>query len=257
MVNNKELAEKFTNTFKLKTPPIAFFYTDDPPKEAFNPKKQRKLKDRPCLSQYINGVKKGRTLVLGNDSKNMCGGALRTMRIKCPFIAEPASQFHSVGFLNKDGEVVMEGERGVKTPEICLQLFEDLQHKEAQTESAVFMPLDQVDMEKYKPLLVIFFANMDQLSGLIMLSNYDTSNYAKLAFGSNCTSFILEPLLELERGNPPRAVVGSLTECNSRRFVKKDEATFTIGYERLFDLYENIDESFLKTSQWKTVENRM
>ena len=90
-----------------------------------------------------------------------------------------------------------------------------------------------------------------------MLSNYDTSNYAKLAFGSNCTSFILEPLLELEKGDPPRAVVGSLSECVSRRFVKKDEATFTIGYERLLDLYKNIDESFLKTSLWKIVENRM
>ena len=257
MVSNKELVEKFTSTFKLKTPPIAFFYTDDPPKDVFNPKKQRKLKDRPCISQYINGVKKGRTLVFGNESKNLCGGGLYFMGFKIPFMPGPGSQFHSVGFTNKDGEIVMEGERGVKTPEIALQLYDDLQRKEAPTECAVFMPLEQVNMEKYKPLLVIFFVNMDQLSGLIMLSNYDTSNYAKLAFGSNCTSFILEPLLELEKGDPPRAVVGSLSECVSRRFVKKDEATFTIGYERLLDLYGNIDESFLKTSIWKIVENRM
>ncbi len=150
----------------------------------------------------------------------------------------------------------MEGEHGVKSPEIALQLYNDLPRKEAPEDYAVFMPLDQVDSEKYKPVLVIFFVNMDQLSGLIMLSKFDTSNYAKLAFGSNCTSFILEPLLDLNKGEPPRAVVGSLTECVTRRWVPKDVATITVGYERLFDLYDNIDESFLNTPQWKVVEDR-
>jgi uncharacterized protein (DUF169 family) len=258
MVSNKELTEKFTSTYKLKYPPIAFFYTDNPPQEVLNPKKARKLENRPCISQFMNSVINGKILVLGKDSKNLCGGGLYFLGYPSTFskAKEMGSQYHSGGVKNQAGDVIMDGEHGVKTPEIAMQLYEDLPRKEAPADYAVFMPLDQVDSEKYKPVLVIFFVNMDQLSGLIMLSKYDTSNYAKLAFGSNCTSFILEPLLELDKGDPPRAVVGSLTECVTRRYVPKDIATITIGYKRLFDLYENIDESFLKTSQWKVVEDR-
>ena len=256
MVSNREVKDKFTTVFRLKNPPIAFFYTDNPPKEPIKPKRQRKLANRPCISQYINGVKRGNTLVIGRESKNLCTGGLHWLGFTDNFIKMPSSQFHSVGFLDKNGNVVMEGEKTVKTPEISLALLEKLTDPEAPAEYAVFMPLDQVNTEIYQPLLVIFFVNMDQLSGLIMLSHFDTNNHAKLAFGSNCTSFVWEPLLELKKGDPPRAVVGCLTECVTRRFVRKDEATFTVGYERLVEMYDNIDESFLQTDLWKIVRDR-
>ena len=68
-IDNKELTQKFKTVFKLNYPPIAFFYTNNPPKEAYNPKRTSGI-NFPCIIQFLNGVKSGKTLVLGKSSRN-------------------------------------------------------------------------------------------------------------------------------------------------------------------------------------------
>ncbi|MFX1453042.1 MAG: DUF169 domain-containing protein, partial [Promethearchaeota archaeon] len=157
----------------------------------------------------------------------------------------------------KEGNKIMEGERFVKTPELAKDLLDSIPFRESEAQFAVFMPLNQIDSDVYKPLLVIFFVSLDQLTGLTQLSNFDTNNKARLGVGSNCQTIISEPLLELENGNPPHAIIGCLSDTTTRKHIKLDEGTFTVGYDRLLEMVENIDKSFLELTPWKTIYERI
>ncbi len=253
-INNKEIVEKFKSVFKLKDLPIAFFYTDNPPQDVYKPK-AKSIENLPCIIQFLNGVRKGRTLVLGKESRNLCPGGLAYLGFKKIFPG--LEYFLSTGIRDKEGNLVIEGERFKKTPEIARELYGNIPYRKSPAKYAVFMPLDKVNNEIYKPSLVIFFVNMDQLSGLIQLTHYDlTNNRTVIGYGSGCSSIVTEPLDELEKSETPRAVVGMLTDILSRGHIKRDEATFTVGYKRLLQLYENIEGSFIELEAWKKIQNR-
>ncbi|MFX1450742.1 MAG: DUF169 domain-containing protein [Promethearchaeota archaeon] len=253
-MNNKEIVEKFTSFFKLKDDPIAFFYTDNPPQEVYKPK-AKSIDYLPCIIQLLNGVRRGKTLVLSKQSRNLCPGGLAYLGFQRIFTG--LEYFLSTGIRDKEGNLVREGERFKKTPEIAGNFYDRIPFKKHPAKYAVFMPLKEVNPEVYKPLLVIFFINMDQLAGLLQLAHYDlTDNRTIVGFGSGCSSIITEPLAELERDKTPRAVVGMLTDILARGHIKRDEATFTIGYNRLLELYNNIEGSFLELKAWKKIQNR-
>ncbi|MFX1374753.1 MAG: DUF169 domain-containing protein [Promethearchaeota archaeon] len=254
MITNKDLVNKFSEIFKLRYPPIAFFYTENPPKEVYNPKKLS-MENIPCIIQFLNGVKSGETLVLGKKSRNLCPGGLSYLGFRKPITGIEA--FLSKGIFDKDGKLIREGERFTKTPELAKELMNDIPFKPAPSDYAVFMPLDQLGDDNDSALLVIFFVNVDQLTGLIQLSNYDTTNKARLGLGSDCQTIIREPLIELDKDEAPRAVVGMLSDITGRRFIKTDEATFTVSYKKLKEMYHNIDESFLSLNPWKLLQRRL
>ncbi|MFX1499626.1 MAG: DUF169 domain-containing protein [Promethearchaeota archaeon] len=253
-MNNKEIVEKLTTVFKLRYPPIAFFYTDNPPCKIYKPKK-KSIENRPCIIQLLNGVKSGRPLVLGKKSRNLCPGGLTYLGFREP--VDGTADFLSEGIFDKEGNKLMEGERFVKTPKLAKDLLDSIPFRKSTAEFAVFIPLNQVDSEVYKPLLVIFFINLDQLTGLTQLSNFDTINKARMGVGSNCQTIIAEPLLELENGNPPRAIIGCLSDTTTRKYLKLDEATITVSYDRLLEMDENIDKCFLELNPWKTIYDRI
>lgn len=119
ILKNKELVEKLTAVFKLRYPPIAFFYTDNPPHEIYEPKK-KSIQNWPCIIQLLNGVKSGRPLVLGKKSRNLCPGGLTYLGFQKP--SEVTAKFLSVDLFDKEGNKIMEGERFVKTPEFMMLL---------------------------------------------------------------------------------------------------------------------------------------
>lgn len=246
-VNIKEISEKFIAIFKLKDYPIAFFYTDDPPQKVFKPKPMS-IENITCIIRLLRGVRQGRTLVLGKESRNLCPGGLAYLGFSKRM---PGLEYYlSTGAPNEEGKIAVEGERFIKTPQMAKLFFESIPFNKSPAKYAVFMPLDQVDLEIYKPLIVIFFVNMDQLAGLIQLANYDAiNNRTILGHGSGCSTIITEPLAELNKLSRP--IIGMLTDVLSRRHIGPDETSFTIAYERLLQIYENIDESFLNLQSWK------
>lgn len=255
-LDNCELVEKLKSVFKLKESPIAFFYTNNPPQDAYNPKRIKNIENIPCIIQFLNGVRSGRTLVLGKKSRNLCPGGLAYLGFKK--IIKGLENFLSTGFpSSKEGDNFLEGERIKKTPKLAKTFLENIPFKKSPADFAVFMPLDQVNPEIYKPILVIFFVKMDQLAGLIQLANYDKINGNVLGVGSCCSTIITEPINEIGSDAVPRAVIGMLTDIIARRHIKSEEATFTIGYDRLIQLYKNIDESFLRLEAWKTISKRI
>ena len=68
---------------------------------------------------------------------------------------------------------------------------------------------------------------------------------------------ITEPLAEKEKNSPPRPVVGMLTDILARQHIKSDEVTFTVSYNKLIQMFNNIEESFLKLDAWNTIYNRI
>ena len=250
-----KLIKKFKSVFKIKESPIAFFYTDNPPEEVYRPK-AKSIKHLPCIIQLLNGVRRGKILVLGKQSRHLCPGGLSYLGFKKRISG--LEYFLSTGVQSpEEGKIILEGERIVKTPQLAKEFYDIIPFKKSPAPYAVFMPLNLVNLEIYKPLLVIFFVNMDQLAGLTQLANFDTSNRAILGFGSGCSTIITEPLAELERNGIPKPVIGILTDIIARSHIKADETSFTIGYNRLFQLYENIDESFLKIESWKRIYDRI
>ncbi|MFX1338836.1 MAG: DUF169 domain-containing protein [Promethearchaeota archaeon] len=254
-VDNKELAQKFKSVFKLNYPPIAFFYTNNPPIEVYNPKRTSGI-NFPCIIQLLNGVKSGSTLVLGKRSRNLCPGGLTYLGFKKPM--KGLENFLSTGIPGpKEGEIIMEGERFAKTPELAKKFLDKIPFRKSSAEYAVFMPLDQVNPKQYEPQLVIFYVKNDQLAGLNQLANFDTLNRTILGIGSACSTIITESLAEIENNDEPRPVLGLLSDILARRHVKPDEVSFTVGYKKLIQMYNNIEESFLKLEAWNTIYNRI
>ncbi|TFG12516.1 MAG: hypothetical protein EU535_06090 [Promethearchaeota archaeon] len=213
-IDNHELSVKFKTLFKLRYSPIAFYYTDNPPELAYNPKRKL-IKHIPCIIQLLNGVKSGRTLVLGKTSKNLCPGGLAYLGFRR--IINGLENFLSTGIQDpNNGKIILEGERFVKSPELAKQFLGQIPFKKSPTDFAIFTPLEKVNQKEYEPELVIFFVKIDQLAGLIQLANFDNLNRTMLGIGSGCSTIITEPLAEKEKSSQPRAVVGMLTDILAR-----------------------------------------
>ena len=258
-IENTKLVEDLKSVFKLSESPIAFFYTDIIPDdvEVYKPKKPKTLTRFPCIIQFLNGVRHGKTLVLGKQSRHLCPGGASYLGLRRRFSG--AEYYLSTGFTSsKEGAIALEGERVIKTPQLAKEFYDTIPFKKSPAKYAVFMPLHAVNLEIYKPLLVIFFVNMDQLAGLVQLANFDTiTNRTILGISSGCGAITTEPLAELSNLEFPRPVVGMLTDIIARSHVKAGEATFTIGFDRLLQLHKNIDDSFLKLDAWKAIHDRI
>ncbi len=235
-----KLVEDLKSVFKLSESPIAFFYTDNLPDdvEVYKPKPTTSLQRFPCIIQFLNGVRQGRTLVLGRQSKYLCPGGLNYLGFRKKF--KGAEYYLSTGLESSiEGVLSIEGERVIKTPVLAKEFYDTIPFKKSPAKYAVFMPLDIINLEIYKPLLVIFFVNMDQLAGLTQLANFDTSNRTILGISSGCGTITTEPLAELNNLELSRPVVGMLTDIIARSHIKAGEATFTIGFDRLIQIIQN------------------
>ena len=158
---------------------------------------------------------------------------------------------------NKKGEMLLEGERFKQNPKIAKEFYESIPFQKHEDDFAVFMPLENVDLNKYKPDLVIFLVNMDQLGGFIQLFNYDTNNGIKLGLTSACGSIITEPMAEIGRKPVARATIGLLSDMLARRLVPRDLASFTVPFDRLLQVYSIMDESFLPLNAWQRILKRI
>jgi len=254
-IDNKSIVESFRKYFKLKESPIAFFYTDDPPQKVFKPHpKNRNI--FPCIIQFLRGVRRGRTIVFSKKSFRLCPGGLAYLGFKK--MIKGIEYYLSIGIpSHKPGEKLLEGEHFKRTPQIAKEFYEKVPFKRNPAEFAVFMPLEKVDSGKYKPDLVIFFVNMDQLGGLIQLFNYDTNDGIKIGLTSACGTIITEPLAEQNHKPIPRAVIGLLSDMLSRKWIEPNIASFTVGYDRLLQIVPLMNESFLNFEAWQRILKRI
>jgi uncharacterized protein (DUF169 family) len=243
---------KFKEYFKIDNP-IAFFYTNNPPQDCFNPHpKNKKLLN--CIIPLLNGVRQGRILVLGRKSFNLCIGGLTYLGFRN--LLKGAEYFLSMGISagNKPNEIFMEGERIKIDHKLAKDFYSNVPFFKTNLKYCVFMPLKIVPLEKYTPELIILFVNMNQLGGLIQLFNYDTNDGTKLGWTSGCGSLITEPIFELRKSSTnPRAIIGLLSDMISRKYVPSELASFTTSYDRILKILPLMDNSFLQKDSWKRI----
>jgi uncharacterized protein (DUF169 family) len=146
------------------------------------------------------------------------------------------------------------GERYIKTPELVRRFLACLPITQIPKRYVVFQPLADVG-DGQEPQTVLFFADPDELSALIVLANYsrgDNENVT-LPYAAGCQTIGIYPYREAQR-KPPRAVVG-LTDLSARLYIRKQLGdnllTFAAPFALFREMEENVEGSFLQRHTWQ------
>jgi len=236
-----DLWEKY---FPGQSLPIVYYYTDEKPEiQAESGAKEN------CIVCDIKPVLAGKQCFF-DKSTIRCNGARRYLG----FSQKTSLNFKY--FLSCGIEGSMEGERYKKSPDLVEKWLENNPPLKAPGEYIVFKRIDQI-LPDDKPLAVSFFAGPDVLSGLFTLAGFDQerSDAVITPFGSGCASIVYYPLREIDSGRE-RVVLG-MFDVSARPCVQKDQLTFTISWEHFIRMVENMEESFLITSSWRVVRDRL
>ena len=119
----------------------------------------------------------------------------------------------------------------------------------------IFKPLLEVDSGQEKPQVVIFFADPDQLSALVVLANYgrDGNQNVIMPYAAGCQNIGIYPYQEAQ-SKTPRAVVG-LTDLSARVSIRKqlkdNLMTFAVAMAMFEEMEENVAGSFLQRPTWQ------
>ncbi len=119
----------------------------------------------------------------------------------------------------------------------------------------MFKPLADVDPEKETPRAVIFLADPDQLSALVVLANYarEGNENVFIPYAAGCQAIGIYPYQEAASENP-RAVIG-LTDLSARLNLRSQIGdnlmTLTAPWKLFREMEQNVKGSFLEMHTWK------
>jgi len=224
--------------------PIAFYYTDEVVEGAIAP-----AKGNNCMIYALNQVRAGETLRL-TAGTTYCAGGKRSLGFTQK-MSPTFEYFLSCGIPGK-----MEGERYKQSPALVKEHMQAHPTFIAPAQAIVFKRWDALS-ETDQPLVIIFYAAPDVLSGLFTLTSYDEAEpQAVIApMGSGCASIVDYPYHESLSGHP-HAVLG-MFDISARPHVPADMLTFAIPWEKFTRMVSNMEESFLITPSWDKVKARI
>lgn len=150
----------------------------------------------------------------------------------------------------------MEGERYKRSPELVNQFVAQNPVIQAPGKYLVFKRWDRLGPDD-EPLVVVFLARPDVLSGLFTLANYDLADTPGVItpMGAGCAAILQYPLREIER-EQPRCVLG-MFDVSARPCLPADRLSFAVPMKRFIQLVDYMDESFLITEAWGFVRDRL
>jgi uncharacterized protein (DUF169 family) len=234
--------KKYFNGAEL---PIAFYYSH----EAGNAEIVTPPSGHQCFIGVLSKVRRGTSLCFDVNSIG-CGGGKRYLGFTHEIMPD-FEYFLSCGIPGK-----LEGERYKKTPELVKESMKKLPEFKAPARFIVFKRWDKLEKQD-DPVVVIFFAQPDVLSGLFTLTNFDEAdpNGVFAPFSAGCGSIVQYPYLEKD-STRPRGVVG-MFDVSARPFVPKETLTFALPMKKFQKMIENMEESFLTTASWSKVKARI
>jgi hypothetical protein len=225
--------------------PIVFYYTNETPgAHLVEPPAGHR-----CIFADLVKVRTGQSLAF--DARAIgCFGGQRYLG----FADESMPHFEY--FLSCGVPGKLEGERYKKTPELVQEWLGRASKFTAPGRFIVFTRWDRLE-EPDEPEVVIFFAQPDVLAGLFTLANFDVAdpNGVFSPFSAGCGSIIQYPYLE-GSSQSPRAVVG-MFDVSARPFLPREVLSFAVPRARFDRMVDNMDESFLITPSWGTIQKRI
>ena len=241
---------EIANRLKLRYSPVALLFSDEKPNDATEFIEGR----RGCVIALITAAAKGRQVAF---SRSTCGcpGGIAGLGFGNPYPHFPGGfeYFLSTG----RGEGYPEGEGYKKNPELVETFLDCLPFTDNAQKYIIAKPLDKVEEEKETPVIVVFYANPDQLSALVVLANYGRAGNDNviIPFGAGCQSICLLPLHQACQVRP-KAVVG-MTDITARPLIDADLLSFSIPTAMFREMEENIPGSFLDRHDWHKVVGRI
>ncbi|WP_430810944.1 MULTISPECIES: DUF169 domain-containing protein [unclassified Carboxylicivirga] len=251
------ISSKLIEALRFKMQPVAIIHTDEKPEEGLHFKEGSK---RGCVaSLLVSASKKGRLAFFDRNSYGCPGGGTGLgfgdrygkFPIECLLSTGNKEMAQQMG---REGSMMMEGERFYKDPKLARKWVDSLPMTDVDAEYVVFKPWEQVT-EKDKPELIVFFANADQLSALVVMADYNRGSNQSVAapFGAACQS-ILYGYAEAKKENP-RGVMGFF-DISQRWAVDSDILTFTVPFKLYQVMEAGVKGSFLEMHAWKKLQER-
>ncbi len=266
------MESRIAQAIETKHPPIALIWADEKPEGAMQFQEGR----WGCIMWLAASAAKGRPAVCDAKTFGCFGGGVGMGfgdRYKsfpgseegfCHFLSSgiegwaegPAAAELVKPFLRGEAyENFIHGERYVKTPELVKCFLKALPITQIPKRYVVFRPLADVDPEKEPPQTVIFFADPDELSALVVLANYgrgDNENVS-IPYAAGCQTIGIYPYREA-KSERPRAVVG-LTDLSARVYIRKQLGDNLLSFAMPFSLFRemeaNVEGSFLRRHTWQ------
>lgn len=265
------MESKIAEALVLKYEPISIIITNEKPKDAVQLNKGKFGCIMAMFVAAINGRQAvidrntfgcpggGTGLGFGNQYKNFPGGekgfcyflstgvndwgpGRKLARIAKPFIS------------SETYDTIINGEGYLKTPELVGKFLECLPIMDIPYKYVVFRQLRQWEAEKEEPQTVVFLADLDQLSALVILANYnrDSNENVIIPMASGCQCMGIYPFREASR-DQPRAVVG-IADISARMYLKRclkdDVVSVAVPYTMFREMESNITGSFLERNSW-------
>ena len=235
---------------KLRYPPVAILFTDEKPAGATEFIEGR----RGCVVTLLTAAMKGRQAVLSRRNFGCPGGAAGLgFGNLYPHFPGGFEYFLSVG----KGEGYPEGEAYKKTPDLVESFLKVMPFTDIPYEYVVFKPLSGLEAEKEEPKIIVFYANPDQLSALVVLANYGRTgnDNVVIPFAAGCQACCLLPLNESSK-EQPKAVVGMI-DISARPFIDADLLSFSLPFSMFREMEANVAGSFLDKHSWKKIADRI
>ena len=268
------MESKIAQALNLKYYPVAVLWTDEKPAKA----KSFKEGKWGCVLWMFAAAAKGNTaafdkstygcwgggvgLGFGNQYLNFPGG------IECFYsflssgndnwekgrdIAEKLESVVSEDFLGE----FRHGEGYIQSPELVKQFVDTMPIMEVPQKYVVFKPLPDVEPGMEQPEVVVFLADPDQLSALVVLANYarEGNENVIIPFAAGCQQIGIFAYREA-RSDTPRAVIG-LTDLSARKNLKKqidrNMFSFAVPWRMFREMEDNVEGSFLEKETWRSL----
>jgi uncharacterized protein (DUF169 family) len=248
--------------------PMALYFTDTQPDIGFHPQDNpslptaeqerrgevdwQKTYDKwSCVMAHITTARKKRSVAWFSPENFGClGGATYLGYLRSGL--QRICQYVSTGIPGQS-----DGERYLDSPEAMRRFIDAAEPPEPPARYCVVKPIENFLDKKEIPLVVIFHARPESISGLHVLSSFVTGDPEIVAapFGAGCGHIIGWPLRYIANGKP-RAVLGGW-DPSARKFMRTDEMSFAVPFEMFEQMVSRWRESFLTTHEWERMKKRI
>lgn len=268
------MESRIAQAMNLEFNPVAIVLTDKKPDTAlqFKPGKWG------CVMFMFANAARGKTAVFDRETYGCWGGGVGlgfgNTYERFPGGVDCFTRFLSSG--NKDWEKgcevgkameehagkafteeFLEGERYVRNPGLVERWLDTLPITDVAATYVVFKPLATIDPGSERPETVVFLANADQLSALVILANYGRGSMdgVLIPWAAGCQTIGILPYREAGH-EPPRAVVG-LTDISARKYTRgllgKDHLSFAMPWALFQEMETHVPGSFLERHTWQAL----